>query len=122
MNPYRPGDREHWEDQYGGTLHGSFDELWAQAEEYWAAGFAALNLPVWIDYDAPNEQEYDCGPTVQVGVLMPRHGSTWVHMAPATPEQVHRLQDLLARVWFRRADVGFPRYGFSQRVEPPDPA
>ncbi|GEM_PF-4054627 len=122
MQHYQAGEREHWEDHYGGTLHASFEDLWAHAQEYWAADLAALNLPVWIDYDGPNENEWDCGPTVQVGVLMPRHGNTWVHMAPATLEQVHRLQDLLARVWFQRADVGFPRRGLSQRVEPPDRA
>ena len=118
--PYRPGEHQHWEDAYSGILHASFDDLLAVAGDFWRSDLAAYNLPVWIDFDGINEQEYDCGPTVQVGVVLPRHGYTVVHLAPATVEQVRRLQELVARIWSQRADVGFPRYGIAQRVERPD--
>ena len=117
---YQPGQHQHWEDAYQGVLHASFDDLWAMADEFWRSGLAAYNLPVWIDYDGINDREYDCGPTVQVGVMLPRHGYTVVHMAPATPDEVRQLQGLLARIWALRADVGFPRYGLAQQADRPE--
>ena len=72
-----------------------------------------------MEYDADNEQEYDCGPTVSVGVFLPRHGHAAVHLAPTTPEQYQEVIQTLFRVWSLRADLGFPRYGGERRVERP---
>ena len=119
MRNYQPGYHEHWEDAYSAELHPTFEALQAHADEYWLRELGPLNWPVWVEYDADNEQEYDCGPTVSVGVFLPRHGHAAVHLAPTTPEQYQEVIQTLFRVWSLRADLGFPRYGGERRVERP---
>lgn len=107
---YPVGDHDFWEDSYSATALPSFDALLEEAESIWLGHYASLNWPVWVEYDEDDEQEWDCGRTVSVGVLMPRKGRTHIYIAPATPEQVHELRIVLMRVWANRADSGFRRW------------
>jgi hypothetical protein len=88
------------------------------AREFWAGPYEPYNWPVWAEYDAENEAEYDCGPTVQVGAFLARHGDCVIHVAPATVKQYQEIKRVLLEVWARRADAGFPRWGGERATRP----
>jgi hypothetical protein len=110
------GEHDHWEDAYAAMVYENFDGLMVQARELWSGPYEPYNWPVWTEYDAENEEEYDCGPTVAVGVFLARHGDCAIHVAPATPEQYQEIKRVLLEVWARRADAGFPRWGGERHV------
>lgn len=111
MIAYEPGYHKHWEDNYSATLYENFQALRGDAQTFWMAQFGHLNWPIWVEYDRENEHEFECGPTVSVGVVMPRHGEVTIYVAPATEEQYQEIVQMIMRVWSLRADVGFVRYG-----------
>lgn len=117
MEKYPVGGHESWEDSYSAEVYASFDSMMQEAQEFWLGPFASINWPVWISYDAINEMEWDCGPTIQVGVFHPRHGRCSIHVAPCTPEQRQVVAQMLMSVWARRADIQFERHGHLQPVE-----
>lgn len=118
MAEYSVGDHEGWEDNYHATLFATFDEFIADLEGWTFGPFGDLNQPIWMDYDAGNEADFDCGPTVTVGIFLPRHGRCSQKIAPATIAQQQRVCDLLGRFWAGRMDVGFERYHIPAPMAP----
>lgn len=117
--PFPIGEHRGWEDDYGATCYDNIQILVAQTKEMWLGTFANLNWPVWVEYD--DEQKWDCGPVVTVGVFMPRHGRCWQHIAPATPEEAQKTREMVMRVWANRADAGFRRYtSAAHEISTPD--
>ena len=119
MIEYKPGYHKHWEDNYSANLFESFDALREHAQFYWLAQFGHLNWPIWAEYNSDNEHEFDCGPTISVGVVMPRHGEVTIYMAPATEEEHQEIVQMMYKVWSLRADVGFVRYGGERPLPQP---
>ena|SRR3990167_3268364 len=104
------GQHDRWEDSYRAMVYRSFEELVGDFEAYCLSPLARWNWPVWVEYDEENEQGYDCGSTVTIGVFLPRHGRSSQWIAPATPEQVQQIREMILAVWAGRADIGFRRY------------
>ena len=93
----------HYEDNYDGVEHESFDDLRAVAQEFWLDPLLSRwNIPIWIDASEVGR--------VQVGCLLSRHGGTIIHIAPCTPEQHQELAAIVMQVWIGRAEGQFGRY------------
>ena len=106
--PYADLVGEHaWlEDNYGGQVYATFDELWAEAQKYWLGPLGCYNWPVWVSYD---DETYDVGGVVTVGIFMERHGFCRQVEAPATREQEHQVRAAVLKVWAGRAEQHFER-------------
>lgn len=114
VHPDEPEFVAKYDDFYDACIYPSFGALSSVFALYVEGTHAALNVPVWVDWMT----EERATPTVEIGLLLTRHGLPMIWTAPATLDQFHEIQVRMLHVWAARADGQFRRGGFPAFVNP----